>query len=142
MAVGDDDQAIFEFQGASASNLLDFQNYYQAKIVTLLDNYRSTSEILDFSHRVAEQVDESFSKKHQVAKILRSMRDLTKQTAEGQGDKSASSTKQLQTSGSSQKSVESTASQIERHEFLTADDEYAWIAGQITDLIKSGDIHF
>lgn len=139
MAVGDDDQAIFEFQGASASNLLDFQNYYQAKIVTLLDNYRSTSEILDFSHRVAEQVDESFSKKHQVAKILRSMRDLTKQTAEGQGDKSASSTKQLQTSGSSQKSVESTASQIERHEFLTADDEYAWIAGQITDLIKSGE---
>lgn len=118
MAVGDDDQAIFEFQGASASNLLDFQNYYQAKIITLLDNYRSTSEILDFSHRVAEQVDESFSKKHQVAKILRSMRDLMCQKEKNDGI---------------------LPSQIERHEFLTADDEYAWVADSISKLIKQGE---
>lgn len=118
MAVGDDDQAIFEFQGASASNLLDFQNYYQAKIITLLDNYRSTSEILDFSHRVAEQVDESFSKKHQVAKILRSMRDLMCQK---------------------EKNDDILPSQIERHEFLTADDEYAWVADSISKLIKQGE---
>ncbi len=48
MAVGDDDQAIFEFQGANASNLLDFQENYHAKVITLLDNYRSTGDILAF----------------------------------------------------------------------------------------------
>ena len=30
MAVGDDDQAIYEFQGALSTNLVDFQNYYGA----------------------------------------------------------------------------------------------------------------
>ena len=48
MAVGDDDQALFEFQGANASNLLDFQENYHAKVITLLDNYRSTGDILAF----------------------------------------------------------------------------------------------
>ena len=71
MAVGDDDQAIFEFQGANASNLLDFQNHYNAKVITLLDNYRSRSEILDFSHRLTTQIDNSFAKKHGVNKRLR-----------------------------------------------------------------------
>jgi DNA helicase-2/ATP-dependent DNA helicase PcrA len=41
--VGDDDQSIFRFQGASVENLLDFYNRHLAKlkIVTLTDNYRS-----------------------------------------------------------------------------------------------------
>lgn len=137
MAVGDDDQAIFEFQGANASNLLDFQNYYQAKIITLLDNYRSTGEILDFSHRVAEQVDESFSKKHQVAKILRSMRDLMS----GNNSKTTKTVEKVPEK-SAEKVAEETASQktqIERHEFLTADDEYAWVAQTIADLIATGE---
>lgn len=127
MAVGDDDQAIFAFQGANASNLLDFQQHYQAEVVTLVDNYRSTGEVLDFSHHIAEQVDESFSKKHQIPKILRSMRDLW----------------QKQTAKSSKQSVgpllQTTNSTIERHEFLTADDEYAWVATQIKELIQNGE---
>lgn len=117
MAVGDDDQAIFEFQGASASNLLDFQEHYGAKVVTLVDNYRSTSEILDFSHRVAEQVDESFSKKHSIAKKLRSMRDQSL---------NLNPTKIRPT-------------KLERHEFLTADDEYSWVATRISEIIQSGE---
>lgn len=56
MAVGDDDQAIYEFQGANASNLTDFQKYYNAKVVVLAENYRSTQEILDFSHEIIAQV--------------------------------------------------------------------------------------
>ena len=52
MAVGDDDQAIYEFQGALASNLKDFQTYYDAKVIPLVENYRSTQEILDFASEI------------------------------------------------------------------------------------------
>ena len=116
MAVGDDDQAIFEFQGASASNLLEYQNHYGAKVITLVDNYRSTSEILDFSHRVAEQVDDSFAKHHGVMKVLRSMMDHI--AGRKKGD--------LQ------------SSRVERHEFTSAHDEYFWVAREIKKLLDSG----
>ena len=109
MAVGDDDQAIFEFQGANASNLMDFQNHYQAKVITLLDNYRSTSEILDFSHRVADQVADSFAKQHGVAKILRSMLGIQ------------------------------SVNNISRHEFLAANHEYYWLAQEIKTLLQNGE---
>lgn len=120
MAVGDDDQAIFEFQGANASNLLDFQNYYQAEIVTLRDNYRSSGEILDFSHRVAEQVVDSFAKQRGVVKVLRSMMDIFRQEKPSTPEPTF-------------------PSQIERHEFTAANDEYYWVADQIQDLIRSGE---
>jgi len=50
--VGDDDQSIFEFQGARLKNLLDFYAQYQEqlKVVVLRDNYRSSQHILDASH--------------------------------------------------------------------------------------------
>lgn len=70
MAVGDDDQAIFAFQGANASNLLEFQNHYNAKIVTLTENYRSGSPILDTSFKIREQITESFAKAHNIIKRL------------------------------------------------------------------------
>lgn len=56
MVVGDDDQAIYRFQGANISNILDFsQNYRDAAIVTLKDNYRSSSPILDAARQVIVQ---------------------------------------------------------------------------------------
>lgn len=61
MAVGDDDQAIYEFQGATATNLSDFQEYYDAKVCTLVENYRSTQEILDFSREIINQAPNRFS---------------------------------------------------------------------------------
>lgn len=125
MAVGDDDQAIFEFQGASASNLLDYQNYYHAKVITLLDNYRSTGEILDFSHQVAEQVNDSFAKQHGVAKVLRSMQDFFRSQ---KNTNFKTSTQQAQP-----------ASRIARHEFTSAQDEYYWVAQQISELIAAGE---
>lgn len=115
MAVGDDDQAICEFQGANASNLLDFQNYYNAKVITLVDNYRSIGRILDFSHQVVEQINESFAKKRNVAKKLRSMLDVFRK-----------------------ESGEQVASKIARHEFTTSTDEYYWVAECINDLIERG----
>ena len=70
MAVGDDDQAIFEFQGANASNFVDFQNHYNAKVIVLKENYRSTAEILKFSRCVADQLESSFAKAQGIDKNL------------------------------------------------------------------------
>jgi len=47
--VGDDDQAIYRFQGASIQNLLDFRQKFSPKIVVLENNYRSTQTILNES---------------------------------------------------------------------------------------------
>jgi DNA helicase-2/ATP-dependent DNA helicase PcrA len=56
LVVGDDDQAIYSFQGADISNILNFRtNYPKAKLVTLTENYRSSSDILDNSRNVILQ---------------------------------------------------------------------------------------
>lgn len=47
--VGDDDQSIYEFQGARIRNIIDFYERYNAniKIVVLPHNYRSSQAIID-----------------------------------------------------------------------------------------------
>ena len=56
LAVGDDDQAIFKFQGANIENILSFHKKYRAPEVVVLDqNYRSTQDILDFARPVITQ---------------------------------------------------------------------------------------
>jgi len=48
VVVGDDDQAIYKFRGASLSNILQFKDDYpQAQEIILTENYRSRQEILD-----------------------------------------------------------------------------------------------
>ena len=114
MAVGDDDQAIFEFQGASASNLSDFKNEYNAKVITLTENYRSTAEILDLSHKIADELEFSFSKLNNIEKILTSVRN--DEITNGENEPF-----------------------IHRHEFKSADSEYAWVAKEINQLIEAGE---
>ena len=64
MAVGDDDQAIYEFQGALSTNMKDFQEYYNAKVIPLVENYRSTQEVLDFAKEIIKQApDKKFGVK-------------------------------------------------------------------------------
>lgn len=59
MIVGDDDQAIYRFQGATLSNILDFDKLYRdVVIIPLKDNYRSDSKILELSRSVIKQADE------------------------------------------------------------------------------------
>ncbi|MFA5133630.1 MAG: ATP-dependent DNA helicase [Patescibacteria group bacterium] len=49
--VGDDDQSIFRFRGASMSNILIFdKDYPEAKKIVLIKNYRSGQKILDASY--------------------------------------------------------------------------------------------
>lgn len=56
MVVGDDDQAIYNFQGADISNIINFRtNYPKTKLVTLTENYRSVSDILDGSRNIILQ---------------------------------------------------------------------------------------
>ena len=53
MVVGDDDQAIYSFQGAEISNIMRFRDRYETtKLVVLTDNYRSTSTVLDHARAV------------------------------------------------------------------------------------------
>ncbi|NCC70011.1 ATP-dependent helicase, partial [bacterium] len=55
MAVGDDDQSIYKFQGASMKNMSDFiENYKETKVIILDENYRSTDEILEYSRNTIE----------------------------------------------------------------------------------------
>ncbi|MDO4870748.1 MAG: ATP-dependent DNA helicase [Candidatus Saccharibacteria bacterium] len=59
MAVGDDDQAIFAFQGADHSNMVNFYNHYRdTKIINLNQNYRSHQAILDFSEKIASKIND------------------------------------------------------------------------------------
>ncbi|HUP26319.1 MAG TPA: ATP-dependent DNA helicase [Candidatus Limnocylindrales bacterium] len=56
MAVGDDDQSIFKFNGAELNNMLSFQaSYPSAQLIVLTDNYRSSQEVLDTAKTVIEQ---------------------------------------------------------------------------------------
>ncbi len=69
--VGDDDQSIFEFQGARLKNLVDFYHQYKddLKLVILTENYRSSQHILNSSRSVIEQNDN---------RIIRSLDNVTK----------------------------------------------------------------
>lgn len=56
--VGDDDQSIFRFRGASLSNILSFSRIYpRAERVVINTNYRSTQPILDAAYRLIRHND-------------------------------------------------------------------------------------
>jgi DNA helicase-2/ATP-dependent DNA helicase PcrA len=57
--VGDDDQAIYRFQGANVENLLSFYHHYQPDVILLQENYRSSQTIIDAARVLMRPVSAS-----------------------------------------------------------------------------------
>jgi DNA helicase II / ATP-dependent DNA helicase PcrA len=110
MAVGDDDQAIYAFQGAQYSNMVDFHELYKdVEVVNLSANYRSHQNILHTAEQVAEQID---------ARVFTKLAGMTKKLiASNDGIPEA---------------------EISRTEFASDIAQYDWIADQIEQKIENG----
>ncbi len=63
MVVGDDAQSIYSFRAANVRNILDFpQQYPGTAVVTLEQNYRSVTPILEATNRLIAQAKDRFTK--------------------------------------------------------------------------------
>jgi DNA helicase-2/ATP-dependent DNA helicase PcrA len=111
-AVGDDDQAIYAFQGAKVSNMRKFTEEFKPVItINLTENYRSHPDIIHTSHNIAEQIE---------SRLHYDLIDVDKTLSSSATNLPKDST-------------------IERHEFASVASEDAWVADKIKDLIKNGE---
>ncbi len=111
LAVGDDDQAIYKFQGANIANLMEFHKKYRdPKMVVLQKNYRSTQPILDFVRKVILKGEE---------RLETALPDQIKKELSAEN-------KNLITG------------EIVEQEFPTILEELVWIAENIQEKLKTG----
>lgn len=111
LAVGDDDQAIYAFQGAQYSNMIDFFNMFdRVTIIHLEDNYRSHADILTTAENIATQIGERLH--HRFEGITKRLVPSNPNLPEN--------------------------SHITRNEFKSDIAQYTWIAKEIQELIESG----
>lgn len=109
LVVGDDDQAIYGFQGADVGNIITFSELYPATLrITLADNYRSAAPVLAAAREVITQAKGRLEDVYDdVDKTLTPHR-------------------------------ESSAPVSELVEFSTPDAERSWIAHEIRGLLDTG----
>lgn len=111
LAVGDDDQAIYAFQGAEYSNMAQFAAMYRdVAVMTLAKNFRSHKHILHVAHNIAEQIEQRLH--HSLGGIHKLLSAENKQLP--------------------------TEAVVARHEFKTDIAQYDWVAGQIEKLVNNG----
>jgi len=67
-AVGDDDQAIYRFQGANMENILNFVAKYHPKVIVLNQNYRSSQLIIDASSSLISNNEQRLTKQLSIDK--------------------------------------------------------------------------
>lgn len=109
LAVGDDDQGIYKFQGAEISNIMSFtQNFDNTKIINLTKNYRSHQEILNIARQVIIKGNERLE-----TKLDNVNKDL-------------------------QSEVSFSDFGIQKYEFDTQEYEYLWITNKIGKLLNKG----
>ena len=77
--VGDDDQSIYRFQGANVENMLEFAQSFRDDLMTvvLVNNYRSTQDILDISKTLIGKNEE---------RLVRKIDGLSKELIAGNAD--------------------------------------------------------
>ena len=64
MVVGDDDQSIYKFRGATIENILNFDTTYtDATVIKLEQNYRSTGNILEAANAIIHNNDNRHDKR-------------------------------------------------------------------------------
>ncbi len=109
MAVGDDDQAIYSFQGADIGNIQRFRvEYDDPERIVLVDNYRSAPGILNAAREVILLGTD---------RLENTIDDLVKELTPH---------------------VETTGSKVVLHEYTSTDEERSGIATEIKHLIEKG----
>ncbi len=105
--VGDDDQSIFKFRGASISNILSFRREFpETETVVLAENYRSTPSVLDAAYRLIQ---------HNNPDRLEYQEGVDKRLKPCNGDGPA----------------------VESVVFQTYQEEADWVAGKVEELIEA-----
>jgi DNA helicase-2/ATP-dependent DNA helicase PcrA len=123
----DDDQAIYRFRGASVSNILQFKNDYpKVKEIVLINNYRSTQNILDLSYNFIQ-----LNNPNRLEYQLNQDKNI-KEQAEQKGI-SISSFKKIDKRLRAQAQEEGI---IQHLHFKSLDDEAEGVAKKIAELIK------
>lgn len=111
MAVGDDDQGIFAFQGADVGNMVQFTHAFRdVHVINLVQNYRSHKDVLHLAHNVAEQIETRLH--HSLPGITKDIEAVAANLPE--------------------------TAILARNEFSSTAAENGWIADTIADLIKDG----
>lgn len=110
MVVGDDDQAIYRFQGAEMSVMLEFlQRWHDVTQIVLTENYRSGKALLELNRSVITQGEERLENR---------VEGLTKALVSGHS--------------------KPPLAHIERVQTTSDIDQYAFVAREIARLIKDG----
>ena len=110
MAVGDDDQAIYKFQGAELRNMVEFtQQYAETAVISLRENYRSTAPILELAQSVIQHNNQRL---HQVLPQIEKELVANVDTLD--------------------------SSDIVHHTMPTSEHEMQWVAQEIAGLIEQG----